>query len=215
MITPHPAPLATRPAARWAVVVVAVLAVVLATLLVWRLVDSTSLTSSESWGAISRESKLVTASQKVDETITYEDESVLPDWLAGQRAVVDVQGEVNAFVDLGAIEPGDITVADDGTVTVELPPIQYSKPSIDHIDWQVDDRGLLDRVSDLFSSDEEFRNQVITELNHKLTAEAAGNPALEAEAKANAAAELRRILEPAGATRVVVRWKDAGASSPT
>lgn len=211
-MTSDAAPPPADGAPRWPLVV-AVVAVIAATVMIWLLASDSSLSSEESWGAISKRSELVTASQKVTKTITYEDDSVLPDWLAGQRAVVDVKGEVNAFVDLGAIEPGDVTV-DGGTVIVELPPIQYSQPSIDDIDWQVDDRGLLDRVSDLFSSDEEFRNQVIEQLNEELKAEAEGSVELEAEAKRNAEVLLREILESAGAERVVVRWKRPEATSP-
>ena len=192
--------------------VVAVLVIVIASILVWQLLSGEALTSEDSWGAISKESKLVTASQEITKTITYQDDSRLPDWLAGQRAEVQVDGKVEAFVDLGAIEPGDVTIKD-GTVTVILPPIQYSDPSIANIDWKVDDRGLFDRVNDFFSSDDVFRNQVIGELNDELAAEAKGSPKLESEAKRNARTALEAILVPAGADRVVVKFRD-DASSP-
>lgn len=209
----EPTPSTRSLAAIWPVVVGA-LAVVIVSVLIWLLVDSDSLTSEQSWGAISNESKLVTASQELSTTITYEDDSALPEWLAGQRAVVEVDGKVEAFVDLGAIEPDDVVV-EDGTVTVTLPPIQYSDPSISNIDWKVDDRGLFDRVNDFFSSDEDFRNQVIKQLNKELASKAAGSTELEAKAKANAADALEAILKPAGADRVIVRFSDgAGVQAP-
>jgi hypothetical protein len=170
--------------------------------------DRDSLSSERIFGAVRNESKLVTASQEERIKVTYVDDSQLPAWLKGQKAVVEATGRVDAYFDLSQLEPDDMTVRG-RTVTVELPEVNFDDPKISRIDWLVDDRGLLDRVEDFFSSDEDFRNQVIRELNAKLATQA-GTPELERQAQQNAASVLERLLEPLGVERVITESPASG-----
>ncbi len=197
---------AARPT-KWLAIVGGLTVAVIAVVLIWKLVGSDSVSSTRSYEALHSESKLVTASQDAKVTVTVEDDDFLPDFLSGQKAVVDANGRVEAYFDLSELEPGDVTV-EDGVATIKLPPVRFSDPSISDIEWKVDDRGLFDRVSDLFSSDEDFRNRVIDQLNAELQAKGFGSGELPDEAEANATEVLEGLLEPLGVDKVVVEFSE-------
>lgn len=169
--------------------------------------DGDSVSSDRLFGAVRAESKLVTASQEERIRVTYVDDSWLPSWMKGQTAVVEARGRVDAYFDLSQLDPEDLEVRG-RTVTVDMPEVRFDDPKISGIEWKVDDRGLLDRVEDFFSSDEEFRNEVIGELNRKLAAQA-GTAELEREARRNSSRVLEDLLAPLGVDRVVTRFPDA------
>ncbi len=61
----------------------------------------------------------------------------------GERIRMTVVGEVRAGIDQSAIGPEDVTVRDDGTILLELPPARIlGEPTLDEARTTVDDRQL-------------------------------------------------------------------------
>lgn len=197
---------------RWLMVVGAVALVGVVSVMVWKLAGTHSVSSQRTYEALHGESKLVTASQDVNVRVTVRDDNVLPDWLSGQKAVVDATGTVEAYFDLSELGPGDVSV-DGDAVTIDMPPVHFSQPSIDGLDWRVDERGLIDRVSDVIRSDEDFRGRVITKLNSELQEKGFGSGKLEDAARRNAADAVRPLLRPLAADRVVLAFDDQPTAS--
>ena len=77
----------------------------------------------------------------------------VPGFLKGERTTFLAQGSVDALVDLGELDEDSVIVAEDGSVTVILPPARLADPVIDHDASGVldRDRGVLDRVGGVFS----------------------------------------------------------------
>jgi hypothetical protein len=175
--------------------------------MIWQLVGTHTTSSERSFEALHRESKLVPASQDATVTVTLQDDNVLPDWLSGQKAVVEAKGRVEAYFDLSELAAEDVKV-DGSTVTVQMPPVRFSDPSLSGIEWTVDERGLVDRVGDLVGTDDDFRNRVVTQLNRELEREAIGSGELTEEAERNVKGVLEDLLSPLGADRVEVKFSD-------
>src|SRR6187200_2368081 len=104
--------------------------------MVWQLVGTHTTSSERSFQALHRESKLVPASQDAKVTVTLRDDDILPDFLSGQKAVVEAKGRVEAYFDLSELAADDVKV-DGSTVTVQLPPVRFSDPSLSGLEWTV------------------------------------------------------------------------------
>jgi Protein of unknown function (DUF4230) len=193
---------ASRPV-RWFAAIGCLTIVAVAGVMVWQLVGTHTASSERSYEALHSESKLVPASQDAKVTVTLRDDDVLPDFLSGQKAVVDAEGRVEAYFDLSELHAGDVSV-DGTTATVHLPPVQFSAPSLSGIKWRVDRRGLLDRVRDLVSTDDDFRNRVVTQLNAELEKKGFGSGELARKAAQNVTGVLEDLLRPLGVTHVKV-----------
>lgn len=89
---------------------------------------------------------------------TGDDNAVIPDVISGRRTIFLAVGTVDAHVDLSGIDEGDLKVSVDGkSATLRLPEAQLEKPNLDHDASQVyrTDRGVLDRIADVFGSPEQ------------------------------------------------------------
>jgi hypothetical protein len=138
----------------------------------------------------------------------------VPGFLKGERTTFLAQGAVDAVVDLGALDDDSIIVAEDGSVTVLLPPARLADPVLDHDASGVldRDRGVLDRVGGLFSDQPTSDKKLYQEAERRL-AEAAADSELRAAGEAKAAETVERLLRDAGVTdvRVVFAAPDAVA----
>lgn len=138
----------------------------------------------------------------------------VPSFLKGERTTFLAQGAVNAFVDLDDLDQDSVIVAEDGSVTVVLPPARLGDPVIDHgASGVLDrDRGVLDRVSGVFSDAPTSDGKLYVEAADRLAAAAAGSD-LKATGEAKAAATVEALLREAGITdvRVIVAEADAVA----
>lgn len=138
----------------------------------------------------------------------------VPGFLKGERTTFLAQGAVDAVVDLDELDEGSVIVADDGSVTVLLPPARLSDPVLDHHASTVldRDRGIVDRVGGVFSDEPASDAKLYREAVRRL-AEAAADSELRATGGAKAAETVEALLRDAGVTdvRVVVTAPDAVA----
>lgn len=136
----------------------------------------------------------------------------VPGFLKGERTTFLAQGSVDALVDLGELDEDSVIVAEDGSVTVLLPPARLADPVIDHEASGVldRDRGVLDRVGGVFSDAPTSDKGLYREAERRL-AEAAADSDLLATGQENAAATVEELLREAGITEVRVLFADPDA----
>ncbi|MCP2267141.1 DUF4230 domain-containing protein [Promicromonospora thailandica] len=132
----------------------------------------------------------------------------VPGWLAGERMVLVVNGSVDAYVDFTDLDEDAIEISDDGTtVTVTLPEPELAEPRID-LDASralTEDRGLVDRVGDLFESDTDARQEALAVAQDQISDAAAGSD-LAGRARANTTSTLEAMLSASGFDKVVVEF---------
>ncbi|MFH0519434.1 DUF4230 domain-containing protein [Streptomyces sp. M41] len=136
------------------------------------------------------------------------DAKFLPDAIRGSRTLYVGAGTVDAYVDLGSIGEDDVSVDDDRTsATLRLPHAALGKPSLDpDRSYAVSkERGLLDRLGDLFS-DNPNSEQAVQKLAVKHIGDAAKESELTARAETNTTAMLKGLLHSLGFKEVKVTY---------
>ncbi|MZD59270.1 DUF4230 domain-containing protein [Streptomyces sp. SID5606] len=136
------------------------------------------------------------------------DTKFLPDAVRGTRTLYVGAGTVDAFVDLGKVGEGDVTVNDDRTsAALRLPHAALGKPALDpDRSYAVSkQRGLLDRLGDLFS-DNPNGEQAVQKLAARHIGEAAKDSELTARAESNTTAMLQGLLRSLGFKEVRVAY---------
>lgn len=82
----------------------------------------------------------------------------VPDFIAGERSLFVAAGTVDAFVDFSGLGEGDLSLSDDGTsVEIRLPDAQLAEPNLDQDRTYLysQDRGVINRLGDVFSSQDQ------------------------------------------------------------
>lgn len=136
------------------------------------------------------------------------DAKLLPDAIRGSRTLYVGAGTVDAYVDLGKVGEDDVTVNDDRTsATLRLPHAALGKPSLDpDRSYAVSkQRGLLDRLGDLFS-DNPNSEQAVQKLAVKHIGDAAKDSELTARAESNTTGMLEGLLHSLGFKEVKVTY---------
>ncbi|MFE5394032.1 DUF4230 domain-containing protein [Streptomyces sp. NPDC056568] len=136
------------------------------------------------------------------------DTKFLPDAIRGSRTLYVGAGTVGAYVDLGKVGEDDVTVDDDRTsATLRLPHAALGEPALDpDRSYAVSkQRGLLDRLGDLFS-DNPNGEQAVQKLAARHIGEAAKDSELRARAETNTTAMLRGLLRSLGFEKVQVTY---------
>lgn len=136
------------------------------------------------------------------------DAKFLPDAIRGTRTLYVGAGTVDAYVDLGKVGENDVTVNDDRTsATLRLPHAALGKPALDpDRSYAVSkERGLLDRLGDLFS-DNPNSEQAVQQLAVKHIGDAAKESALTARAETNTTGMLEGLLHSLGFKEVKVTY---------
>ncbi|KUN86259.1 DUF4230 domain-containing protein [Streptomyces griseoruber] len=136
------------------------------------------------------------------------DAKYLPDALRGTRTLYVGAGTVDAYVDLGRLGDDDVTVDGDRTsATLRLPHARLGKPALDpDRSYAVSkQRGLLDRLGDLFS-DNPNSEQAVQKLAVKHIGEAAKDSELTARAETNTTDMLEGLLHSLGFKEVKVTY---------
>lgn len=138
----------------------------------------------------------------------------VPSFVKGERTTFLAQGAVDALVDLDSLDEDSIIIAEDGSVTVVLPPAELADPVIDHEASGVldRDRGVVDRVGGIFSDEPTSDKDLYQEAERRL-AEAAADSELRTAGEAKAAATVEQLLREAGIeqVRVIFAQPDAVA----
>ncbi|WP_406193666.1 MULTISPECIES: DUF4230 domain-containing protein [unclassified Streptomyces] len=136
------------------------------------------------------------------------DAKLLPDAIRGSRTLYVGAGTVDAYVDLGKVGEDDVTVNEDRTsATLRLPHAALGKPSLDpDRSYAVSkQRGLLDRLGDLFS-DNPNSEQAVQKLAVKHIGDAAKDSELTARAETNTTGMLEGLLHSLGFKEVKVTY---------
>ncbi|MBQ0826259.1 DUF4230 domain-containing protein [Streptomyces tagetis] len=136
------------------------------------------------------------------------DARFLPDALRGTRTLYVGAGTVDAYVDLGAVGEDDVSVdAERTSATLRLPHATLGKPALDpdHSYAVSKQRGLLDRLGDLFS-DNPNGEQAVQKLAARHIAEAAAESELKTRAESNTTAMLQGLLRSLGFEEVRVTY---------
>ncbi|SEP72341.1 Protein of unknown function [Streptomyces sp. yr375] len=132
----------------------------------------------------------------------------LPDAIRGTRTLYVGAGTVDAYVDLGKVGDKDVTVNDDRTsATLRLPHALLGTPALDpDRSYAVSkQRGLLDRLGDLFS-DNPNSEQAVQKLAVRHIGEAAKESELTARAESNTTGMLQGLLRSLGFKEVKVAY---------
>lgn len=139
---------------------------------------------------------------------TGDDNVAMPDIISGRRTLFLAVGTVDAIVDLSGIKEGDLKVSSDGkSATLRLPEARLEKPNLDHEASKVyrSDRGVLDRIADVFESPEQSAIFLRAETD---MASAAEKSELRKRATASARSTLTVLFDSLG---MQVTFLDAGA----
>ncbi|MEU6478763.1 DUF4230 domain-containing protein [Streptomyces sp. NPDC047017] len=134
------------------------------------------------------------------------DAKFLPDAIRGTRTLYVGTGTVDAYVDLGAVGDRDVTVNGDRTsATLRLPHARLGKAALDpdHSYAVAKQRGLLDRLGDLFSDNPDSEHAV-QQLAVRHIGDAAKDSELTARAETNTTAMLQGLLTSLGFREVHV-----------
>ncbi len=140
-----------------------------------------------------------------------QDARYLPDFLKGERVVALVTGEVRATVDFSDLDEDSVEVAEDGSsITVTLPEPQLQDAEIEESSTKIvtRERGIVDRLEDVFSSNPFDDSQLYEAAESKLN-EAAAQSDLREQAKDNTEKWLRTFLGAAGFDSVEVEWRES------
>lgn len=140
---------------------------------------------------------------------TGDDNAAMPDIISGRRTLFVAVGTVDAHVDLSGIDEGDLKVSSDGkSATLRLPEAQLEKPNLDHEASRVyrSDRGVLDRIADVFGSPEQSAILLRAETD---MAAAAEKSELRERASTNARSTLTGLFNSFG---MQVTFLDADAN---
>ncbi|WP_031184949.1 DUF4230 domain-containing protein [Streptomyces sp. NRRL F-5635] len=136
------------------------------------------------------------------------DAKFLPDAIRGTRTLYVGAGTVDAYVDLGKVGEDDVRVDEDRTsATLRLPHAALGEPALDpDRSYAVSkQRGLLDRLGDLFS-DNPNSEQAVRKLAARHIGDAAQDSGLRARAESNTTAMLRGLLTSLGFEEVRVTY---------
>jgi uncharacterized protein DUF4230 len=136
------------------------------------------------------------------------DAKFLPDAIRGTRTLYVGAGTVDAYVDLGQVGKQDVKVNEDRTsATLRLPHAALGKPALDpDRSYAVSkQRGLLDRLGDLFS-DNPNSEQAVQKLASQHIGDAARSSELTKRAETNTTDMLKGLLHSLGFKEVAVSY---------
>ncbi|WP_210587167.1 DUF4230 domain-containing protein [Streptomyces sp. GESEQ-35] len=136
------------------------------------------------------------------------DAKFLPDAIRGTRTLYVGAGTVDAYVDLGQVGKQDVKVNEDRTsATLRLPHAALGQPALDpERSYAVSkQRGLLDRLGDLFS-DNPNSEQAVQKLASRHIGDAAKDSELTTRAESNTTSMLEGLLHSLGFKKVAVSY---------
>ena len=134
------------------------------------------------------------------------DAKFLPDAIRGTRTLYVRRGQVGSYVDFGGVGEGSVRTDKERTsATIRLPHARLGKPALDpDRSYAVSkERGLLDRLGDLFS-DNPADERAVNQLAARHIGEAAEESELVTRAEKNTTSMLEGLLRSLGFTEVRV-----------
>lgn len=152
-------------------------------------------------------SRFEAASGRFTTIVDQETDTRLPGWAAGERVVLDAEGDVSASVDLSDLPADAIELSADGTsATVHVPEPLIDAPRLDPDATRVvaREQGVLNRLGSAVTGSNPVDDQDLYQRATEKLADAAGQSDLQARARANTERFLRETLGAAGVTDVTV-----------
>lgn len=143
------------------------------------------------------------------------DAKFLPDIVRGKRTLYVGAGSVDAYVDLGSVGPGAVTVSDNrDTAVIRLPHAALERASLDpkHSYVVSQSRGFFDRVGDFFGSNPGNTQQLNVLAAQKIQ-DAAKQTELATRAETNTRVMLQQMLTSLGFAHVSVTFGPPPKSS--
>lgn len=137
------------------------------------------------------------------------DTRFVPSFVAGRRMTMVVPGEVDAGIDFSSLPPGTVTANDDrtrATVRVTAPVRFPARIDPDGIEIAGETKGLINRLSSVFTSNDSFQTEVLRLAETRLEEAAAADSSLDTKARENVRAMLTELLGQAGYDEVVVEF---------
>jgi hypothetical protein len=143
------------------------------------------------------------------------DVDVVPSFIAGERTLFNATGTVDATVDFSKLGTDAVRVRGD-QVRIVLDEPTYGKAIVDPARSSVvdRDRGIVDRIGDLFGDDTN-NEKGLYELAGKKIAAAARESNLQARAEKNTRLMLEGLVGRLGFTDVAVTFTSPPAAHPT
>lgn len=138
-----------------------------------------------------------------------QDVKYLPDWLAGSRLALVVNGSVESYVDFSDLDSDAIEVSEDGTaVTVTVPAPELADPRIDLEASHAlsEDKGLANKIGELFETNSDARQEALSQGSEKI-AVAAGESGLTERARENTIRTLETLVTSFGYESVTVKFE--------
>jgi hypothetical protein len=136
------------------------------------------------------------------------DRKYVPDFLLNERTLFVAAGSVEAYVDFGALTDGAITKSADGTsVEIKLPSPKLGEPNLDIPNSYVfaEQRGLLNRLGELFAGDPNRQKEVYALAEERIAA-AARDSHLAQQAQDNTTKMMEGFLRGLGYTTVKITY---------
>lgn len=143
------------------------------------------------------------------------DNRFLPGIVAGERALLLAQGDVDAYVDFSDLNELNIQESFEGTrITIVLPPAQVDDPVIDFENSTVvnRERGVLTRLGQALSEDAGISETELFILAEQQLRDAAEDTDLKKRAEANTRKMLQGLLGGLGYEEVYVVFSVASSS---
>ncbi|MFJ2931177.1 DUF4230 domain-containing protein [Streptomyces sp. NPDC087219] len=208
-----------RPGGRWRLVIGALLVLAVALMLIGQFLRLPGL---DVFGTQVKDRSGPAVLQSVQDLSRYEgaagtyqvvvdlerDARFLPDTIRGTRTLYVANGSVGAYVELGRLGNDAVTVDADRTeATLRLPHARLAAPALDpERSYTVSkQRGLLDRLGDLFS-DNPASEQAVNVLAAQRISDAARESGLTSRAERNTTEMLQKLLRGLGFERVTVTY---------
>jgi hypothetical protein len=143
-----------------------------------------------------------------------DDVDVVPSFLAGERTLFNATGTVDATVDFTKLSTDAVQLNGD-QVAITLPEPTFAKPVVDPMRSEVidRDRGLVNRIGDVFGDDTNNERDLYILAGKKLAA-AARESNLRGRAEKNTRLMLEGLLGRLGYAQVDVTFTPAPAPTP-
>jgi hypothetical protein len=137
-----------------------------------------------------------------------QDRRYVPDFLLNERTLFVGAGSVEAYVDFGQLAEGAVVQSADGkSVEIKLPAPQLGKANLDleHSYVFAEERGLLNRLGEVFERDPNKQREVYQKAEERITA-AARDSGLTARAEENTRKMLEGLLRSLGYQTVTITY---------
>lgn len=134
----------------------------------------------------------------------------LPDELLGERTLFVAVGSVDAGIDLGAVDTGDVQVSDDrrsATITLSHAELYGAELDVGRSYVYEQDRGLLNRIGSLFGGGEASQEQLYRAGERKIGEAARANDELRTRAETNTRTMLTSLLHSLGFRQVSILFE--------